>query len=190
MTGTFKSVITTTQWAQLVEYELKFKVRRVMMNIYPSTNYYATPQNSANPGCCASGVDRRLRWDTNAMTLAPNAGLLSSANLSASGLYHYPATLTNTTIARPILYALAYAPQFPNEGVVGTQLTLPDGRKQMIFFISFGSFSSSSLLMNHFWIFWGMRSTFAGFRRVYLNAQIDDIFLDTQLVIIDSDSLL
>jgi hypothetical protein len=180
--GTFKSVITATQWAQLAAYELRYKVRRVMMNIFPNSNYYATPQNPSNPGCCALGTERAIEWDTTALTLAPNAGLLSTAKLSALGLYHYPATLTNTTVARPILYSLPFSTQFPSKGVLGTHLTLPDGRQQLIFFISFGSFSSTSLLLNHFWIFWGTRSTFAGFRRVYLNAQIDDVFLDTQLV--------
>jgi hypothetical protein len=183
-TGAYNSVITAAQWAQLAEYELKYKVRRVMMNIYPNSNYYASPQNPTNPGCCELGVERVLVWEANAMSLAPNAGLVSTATLSASGLYHYPATLTDTTIARPILSSLPYASQFPSKGVIATQLSLPDGRQQLIFFISFGSFSSSSLLMNHFWIFWGMRGTFPGFRRAYLNSQIDDVFLDTSLVIL------
>lgn len=52
----------------------------------------------------------------------------------------------------------------------------------MALFISSGiSWSQTSNFIAHTWVTWCTRGLYAGYRRVYLNVQTDDMFLETDI---------
>ncbi|KAJ5428056.1 hypothetical protein N7445_009510 [Penicillium cf. griseofulvum] len=170
----FQSALTTDQWTQLYAYQLEYGVRMVQYDVYPGPNFGA----SAIGGCCANGVEQLVSFtDTSDF---PTSGLKTGAGVSTSGLWHYPATISNTTSTKKIA---SFAPTtgFPTESVAGV-INNFDGRQQMAFFIGFDTtWSSTSNYLQHAWITWITRGLYAGYRRVNLNTQIDDMFLETAI---------
>ncbi|KAI2763020.1 CAZyme family CBM87 and CE18 [Penicillium roqueforti] len=169
----FQSALTTDQWNQLYAYQLEYGVRMVQYDVYPGPNYGA----SAIGGCC-DGVEQLISLtDTSEF---PTSGLKTGAGISTTGLWHYPATISNTTSTKQFA---AFAPTtgFEAESVAGV-INDFDGRQQMAFFIGFDTtWSSTSSYLQHAWITWITRGLHAGYRRVNLNTQIDDMFLETDI---------
>ncbi|KAI3201173.1 CAZyme family CBM87 and CE18 [Penicillium roqueforti] len=169
----FQSALTTDQWNQLYAYQLEYGVRMVQYDVYPGPNYGA----SAIGGCC-DGVEQLISLtDTSEF---PTSGLKTGAGISTTGLWHYPATISNTTSTKQFA---AFAPTtgFETESVAGV-INDFDGRQQMAFFIGFDTtWSSTSSYLQHAWITWITRGLHAGYRRVNLNTQIDDMFLETDI---------
>ncbi|KAJ5520393.1 hypothetical protein N7463_000846 [Penicillium fimorum] len=170
----FQSALTTDQWTQLYAYQLEYGVRMVQYDVYPGPNYGV----SAIGGCCDTGVEQLVSLTD--ISDFPTSGLKTGAGVSTSGLWHYPATISNTTSTKKIA---AFAPTtgFPTESVAGV-INDFDGRQQMAFFIGFDTtWSSTSAYLQHAWITWITRGLHAGYRRVNLNTQIDDMFLETEI---------
>ncbi|KAJ5816685.1 hypothetical protein N7447_008918 [Penicillium robsamsonii] len=170
----FQSALTTDQWTQLYAYQLEYGVRMVQYDVYPGPNYGA----SAIGGCCDTGVEQLVSFTD--ISDFPTSGLKTGAGVSTSGLWHYPATISNTTSTKKIA---AFSPTtgFPTESVAGV-INDFDGRQQMAFFIGFDTtWSSTSTYLQHAWITWITRGLHAGYRRVNLNTQIDDMFLETEI---------
>ncbi|CAG7971938.1 unnamed protein product [Penicillium olsonii] len=170
----FQSALTTDQWNQLYAYQIEYGVRMVQYDVYPGPNYGA----SAIGGCCDTGVEQLVSFtDTSDF---PTSGLKTGAGVSTSGLWHYPATISNTTSTKQIA-AFAATTGFDSESVAAV-INDFDGRQQMAFFIGFDTtWSSTSAYLQHAWITWITRGLYAGYRRVNLNTQIDDMFLETEL---------
>ncbi|KAJ5970919.1 uncharacterized protein N7479_000837 [Penicillium vulpinum] len=170
----FQSALTTDQWNQLYAYQLEYGVRMVQYDVYPGPKFGAT----ALGGCCDTGVEQLLSFtDTSDF---PTSGLRTGAGVSTSGLWHYPATISNTTSTKQIA---AFAPTtgFTTESVAAV-INDFDGRQQMAFFIGFDTtWSATSNYLQHSWITWITRGLHAGYRRVNLNTQIDDMFLETEI---------
>jgi hypothetical protein len=170
----YQSALTADQWNQLYAYQLQYGVRMVQYDVYPGPNYGAT----ALGGCCATGVEQDISFtDTSDF---PTAGLRTGAGASTQGLWHYPATISNTTTTKQIA-------QFAANGQFGSASTAAvinnfGGRQQMVFFTSFDTtWSPTSNYLQHAWITWLTRGMHAGYRRVNLNTQIDDMFLVTDI---------
>lgn len=100
--------------------------------------------------------------------------------MSTSGLYHYPATIVNPLIAKEFIgFDSTTGYDSPSTAGVITNIA---GRQQMVFFISFATdWSPTSNFLQHTWIHWATRGLYAGFRRVNLGTQIDDMFLQTDI---------
>jgi hypothetical protein len=57
-----------------------------------------------------------------------------------------------------------------------------NGHEQMVWFLPFSSdWSPTSAILMHTWVHWMTRGLYAGYRRMSLNTQIDDVFLITEL---------
>lgn len=87
-----------------------------------------------------------------------------------SGLWHYPASITDPATTTSFLQ---FEPneQFSTASVGGVINKFADGREQMAFFTSFGTWSQTSTFLSHIWIHWGLRGMYSGFRRVKLSTQ-------------------
>ncbi|KAI9733677.1 MAG: hypothetical protein M1834_003279 [Cirrosporium novae-zelandiae] len=173
-TSGYASALTSSQWTTLYNYQIAYGVRMVQLNVYPSTDFGTSPLG----GCCNTGVEQYISISNG--TAFSAAGLKTWANMSSSGLWHYPATITNSSIATEFLQ---FAPntQFTSNSTAGVINNI-GGRQQMVFFTSFGmTWSATSNFLAHTWITWATRSTYTGYRRVYLGTQIDDVFLETDL---------
>lgn len=56
------------------------------------------------------------------------------------------------------------------------------GRQQMVWFMPFAlDWAATSNILQHAWINWITRGLYVGFRRTYLNTQVDDMFLETPM---------
>lgn len=171
----FQSALTPDQWNQLYAYQLEYGVRLVHQDVYPGDKFGVTP---VGQGCCANDVEQLVSIsDTSEF---PTAGLKIGEGVTTKGLYHYPATITNATNTKEIA-------QFAENDVITTKTTAAvinnfDGRQQMAFFISSNTtWSQTSTYLQHAWINWITRGTHAGQRRVTLNTQIDDMFLESDI---------
>ncbi|RDW68147.1 hypothetical protein BP6252_09543 [Coleophoma cylindrospora] len=170
----FASALTSDQWAALYAYQIAFGVRMVRLDVYPGPS----SGTEAQGGCCAAGQEQTISISNG--TGFPTAGLNTGATLSTLGLYHYPATITDPTIAWEFAqFGASTGFASPSTaGVINNIL----GREQMVFFTSFATdWSETSNFLQHAWIHWATRGLYAGFRRVYFVTQVDDMFLGSNI---------
>lgn len=176
-TNGFYSALSTAQWQQLYDYQTAFGVRMVRLDVYPGADF-GTTTAIPGTGCCDSGVEQLISI-TNA-TAFPTAGIKTGQGMTTRGLYHYPAVITNSSIAWEIA-------QFGAAGSFSSATTAAvinqfDRRQQMVWFSGWGTgWSATSSLLQHAWIHWATRGLYVGFRRIHFSTQIDDVFLPTAL---------
>ncbi|TVY84662.1 hypothetical protein LSUE1_G001269 [Lachnellula suecica] len=174
-TGNYQSALTDAQWTSLFNYQVSFGVRMVRLDVAPSA---ATGTQSLG-GCCSA--EEQLISISNT-THFPTAGIKVGAGVSTLGLYHYPATITDSSIATEFAqFAAATTEGFSTISTAGV-INRIGGREQMVFFIGFSTdWSLTSNFLQHAWIQWGTRGLYAGYRRAMLTPQIDDMFLETPM---------
>ncbi|KAJ5647947.1 hypothetical protein N7490_004319 [Penicillium lividum] len=171
------SGLTDDQWSQLYAYQLEYGVRMVQYDVYPGSDYGTSVVGS---GCCDTGVEQEFYFTD--ISDFPTSGIRTgvAANVSTEGLYHYSASILNTSNTKPIA-------SFAANSVVTTESVAAvindfDGRQQMVFFLSLDpSWSSTSAFVQHAWITWMTRGLHAGWRRVNINTQVDDMMLTTNV---------
>lgn len=172
-TSSWHSALTDDQWNQLYTYQIKYSVRMVQWDVYPSGDYGV----SAITGCCDDGVEQNMTFtNTTAFT---QAGLRQGASMSTMGLYHYMAQISDTSTTTEIAQ---FAANSQAKGGTAAVINNFNGREQMVFFISWAtSWSPTSTTLQHAYITWMTRGLYAGYRRVNLATQIDDVMLRTQI---------
>ncbi|KAK4448006.1 hypothetical protein QBC34DRAFT_381838 [Podospora aff. communis PSN243] len=171
------SALTAAQWQALYDYQTSFGVRMVRLDAFPSTDLGVTAAADGG-GCCNAGVEQLVSIsDSSAF---PTANIKTGAGVSTQGLWHYPATVTNSTIAQQI------ATFSPDTGGLVTSTTTAaiinnfGGRKQMAWFMGWATdWSQSCNFLQHAYIHWMTRGLFVGKRKVYLSTQVDDMHLET-----------
>ncbi|KAG4444006.1 hypothetical protein IFR05_000466 [Cadophora sp. M221] len=173
--GQYASALTDAQWNSLYDYQRTFGVRMVRLDVVPG----AATGTRVLGSCCDGTVDQQLVVnDTSAF---PGAGLVVGASLGTQGLYHYPAAISNSSLATAFA-TFKTATGFSTTSVAGVINDFKDGRKQMVFFLGFATdWSTTSILLTHAWIHWATRGLFAGYRRAILSTQVDDMFLTTAI---------
>ncbi|KAL1968306.1 hypothetical protein VTN77DRAFT_2141 [Rasamsonia byssochlamydoides] len=171
----YQSALTEDQWNQLYAYQLEYGVRMVQYDVYPGPDYGTSV---IGDGCCATGVEQEIYFtDTSDF---PTSGLRTYAGVSTEGLWHYPATITDTNTTKEIAQ---FAPNanFSSNSTAAV-INNFNGRQQMAIFTSFDTtWSATSNYLQHAWITWLTRGLYAGYRRVNLNTQIDDMFLESDI---------
>lgn len=173
----FLSALTAAQWQQLYDYQTAFGVRMVRLDAYPSADMGTTTAISGS-GCCDAGVEQLVSFtDDSAFS---TANIKTGATVSTEGLWHYPATITNSSIATEIA-------KFAPSGSFTTDTTAAvinniGGREQMVWFMSWATdWSQTSNYLQHSYIHWMTRGLFVGKRKLYLNTQVDDMQLETDI---------
>ncbi|KAF1348161.1 hypothetical protein BDV97DRAFT_299295 [Delphinella strobiligena] len=175
--GTWSSALTTAQWQQIYDYQNTFGARLVRLDVYPGPDFGVTTTIDG-AGCCDTGVEQLISITND--TAFPTANIVLGAGVSSEGLWHYPATITNSSIAEEIA-------QFANGGSFTTETTAAvintfGTRQQMVWFSSWAtSWSPASNFLQHAYIHWITRGLFVGRRRIYLDTQVDDMHLETEL---------
>lgn len=116
-----------------------------------------------------------------------------------NGLWHYPATVTDDTLATP--FAEFGTNDLFEENSVAAVINNIDGREQMAFFTAWATeWSVVSTYFQHVYIHWMTRglckplpprqaastnphltAAVLGHRKIYLNTQVDDVHLDTPM---------
>lgn len=142
----YQSALTSDQWNQLYAYQLQYGVRMVHFDVYPGPKYGAS---AVAGGCCNTGVEQMISFSD--ISDFPTSGLRTGAGVSTQGLWHYPASISNTSTAKEIA---SFDPNssFSNRTTAAV-INNFDGREQMAFFISFDtSWSATSNYLQHSWI--------------------------------------
>jgi len=171
----FQSALTTDQWNQLYAYQLTYGVRMVQYDVYPGPKFGAS---AVGGGCCNTGVEQLISFTD--VSDFPTSGLKTNAGVSTQGIWHYPASISNTTSTKQIAGFAANSVTASDS--VAAVINDFDGREQMAFFIGFDTtWSATSNYLQHAWITWITRGLYAGYRRVNFNTQIDDMFLETEI---------
>ena len=162
----YASALNSSQWDTLYAYQVKYSVRMVQLNIYPSA---VEGVGVVPPGGCCSGEEQLITLtDT---SFIPSAGL-NSVGLSTIGLWHTPAVVTDSnTTATSAFLEFGTNSQYSSTSVAGVKKIYSDGREEMDFFITVGSWSPTSNYLGHIWFTWGYRGLYGGYRRIYFSTQ-------------------
>ncbi|KAE8446471.1 hypothetical protein EG329_011934 [Mollisiaceae sp. DMI_Dod_QoI] len=173
--GDYASALTTAQWNSLYSYQKTFGARMVRLDVVPSV---ATGTTAL--GSCCDGTQEQWMAISD-QSHFPTAGIVVGAGLSTKGLYHYPASISNSTLATAFA-VFGTTTGFTSNTVAGVINNFGNGRQQMVFFLGFATdWSTTSIILQHAWIHWATRGLYAGFRRVMFNTQIDDMFLTSPI---------
>jgi hypothetical protein len=149
-----------------------------VLQVYPGPLFGTTPLG----GCCDSGVEQLLSFNNTAAFT--QAGIKTGAGVSTQGLYHYPAQVTDGNTTAIAQFGAGGGYDVSTAAVINNF----DGRQQMVFFTSVDTtWSATSNFLQHAFITWMSRGLFAGYRRLGLNTQIDDMFLKTAMYIPSPD---
>jgi hypothetical protein len=153
-----------------------YGVRMVQIDVYPQAAFGATATGS----CCNDGVEQLISFSNT--TAFAQAGLRTSAGMSTLSLYHYIAKVTDPSTTWEIAQ---FAPN-SQSSTTSTAAVINNfnGREQMAFFITWATaWSPTSNYLQHAYITWMTRGLYAGFRRVGINAQVDDMMLGSLIYI-------
>ncbi|KAF2666763.1 hypothetical protein BT63DRAFT_317780 [Microthyrium microscopicum] len=171
--------LTAAQLTTLYNYQIQFGVRMTRLNEEPATQF-GTAYAKSGTGCCGATTEQQIYFTNTAAFSTAGLKIGTTAGASTLGLYHYPATITNATLATAIA-SFATATGFTSVTVAGV-INNFGNRQQMVFFIEWASdWSATSNYLQHAWIHWMTRGMYVGFRRVLFNTQVDDMHLSTTI---------
>ncbi|QDS77798.1 hypothetical protein FKW77_005623 [Venturia effusa] len=173
----FASALTAAQWQQMFDYQTAFGVRMVRLDVFPGPNFGSTTA-IAGEGCCDAGVEQLVSISN--ATGFTTAGLVTGATLSTSGLWHYPAIITESSTTWEVAQ---FGPGGPFTSTTTAAVINQFGkRQQMAWFTSFATdWSTTSNFIQHSYIHWITRGLFTGRRRIFFGTQVDDMHLSTGL---------
>ncbi|KAK4984019.1 hypothetical protein LTR50_006858 [Elasticomyces elasticus] len=178
--GAWGSALTTDQYNQIYAYQTAFGVRMVRLDVYPQSAFGVTTA-IAGTGCCATGVEQLISFTD--LSGFPTARLVAGATMSTKNMYHYPATITDTTgsTRQVAQFAPDSAAQFSG-ATTAAVINSFSGREQIVFFTSWATdWSPTSNFLQHAYIHYMTRGAFLGARKIYLGTQVDDVHLTTAL---------
>jgi len=168
----WNSVLTTAQWQQIYDYQTAFGVRLVRLNAWPSADFGVSAVSS-------TGVKVDQGISITNSTGFSTANLVDGAAVILSNISHYPAKITNTTTTWEIAAFAAGNGQQKSTAAVYNKIGT---REQQVWFMPFATaYSPASAFVSHAWVHWMTRGLYLGFRRIYLNTQVDDNFVETEL---------
>ncbi|KAJ3278777.1 hypothetical protein HDU76_009743, partial [Blyttiomyces sp. JEL0837] len=154
------SSLNDTSMQPIYTYLSTYNLRLIKINDVPD------PSLGVGSATSGSGFDngQNIVFDgVNGGDFANMANLQQSLALSSAGLYHYPATITNSTLATSIL--LFYTTTaIPNQTVAAALITnINNGNQfqQLSFYMPFPDWSVTSQMLSRVWFAWGMGITLA-----------------------------
>jgi peptidoglycan/xylan/chitin deacetylase (PgdA/CDA1 family) len=163
---TWRGALSLAEWQALADYEAAFGVRQVTWYTYPTAALGFAGEPTA--------------LDTTSTPLSitrTEAGkkvfpYLADAPLTVRMAYSYlaPAAPGTTTLLRDASgHALAVV------------ATLPDGRENLALTFDGNQHLTHAIALAHGVVGWVTRGLYLGYRRVFIGAQVDDVFLDNDL---------
>jgi hypothetical protein len=167
---------SATQQSQLSAYEIQFQVKMVILYKSPTLTSGMTlrPEGGLNlDGTTVSGTG------TLSPEFAKSAPFYKSGlSLAISGVFAYPALVSDNAIAFPAVYLTLSTN--PSVQYVGAAIIkFPDTRRHLEFYFDNANWAEFSNALMSVWFQWASNGVFAGIRRIELNAQIDDVFMNT-----------
>ncbi len=163
--GTWRSALSLEEWQALADYETNFSVRQVTWYTYPTA---------------ALGFEGASAQDTSVTPLPIRRteegrqvfSYLTDAPLQVHMAYSYRARAAPGT-----------TPLLQDEGghALAVVATLKDGRENLALTFDGNQHLTHAIALSHGVVSWVTRGLFLGYRRVFIGAQVDDVFLDNDL---------
>jgi hypothetical protein len=174
---TCRSALSTADWARLDTYTAAYNVRTLSYYTYPEARYGLSYRNGT---MAPLNAPVPLQFTSDAGPIFPY--LRTDQGVSVAGAFIYMgdpvAGPGETTI--PILKL--------GDTTVGVLHTTADGREYLALTMDNAPQLGHSLLLNYGLVYWLTKGTFLGSRRIYLNPQVDDLFLADNLFTNAGDS--
>ena len=165
--GVYQSALTAAQWQMLWQYEANFRVRQVTLNTYPG----GAPDNYGLT--LYSAVDTTSTPIQASLTTAGQQlfGYLNPANpVSIKNAWTYLATPVSSTNPVPLL-------KTADGFAIASIYTYPDSRQNLTITTDGNPELTHTLLLGYGVINWVSKGFFLGERKIYLNAQPDDVMI-------------
>ena len=168
--GSYQSAFSAIQWQMLWDYERDFRVRQSTLYTYPAgapDNYGLTP---------ISGVDTTNTPLQASLTTSGQQvfSYLNPSNpITIKNAWTYLATPVSSTNPVPLLNAGSYS--------IASIYTYADGRQNLTITADGNPDLTHTLLLGYGVINWVTKGFFLGERKVYLNAQPDDVMIGDDL---------
>lgn len=165
------SALTPAQWNELTEYEKNYHVRHLSLTTKPS-NLLGLKDSDLT----AEALSLSSQFQSIDPSLVPNF------TLDVNDIFTYPAS---TSIANSALTPFAYF--FPTKSPTQKSLAgvalkeASSGREELHLFFTHRTNVMASYVMGSTWVNWITRGIYLGFRRIYLNVQLDDLFLTSDV---------
>lgn len=158
-------------------YQAAFGVRMVRIDVYPDADF-GVKTTITSQGCCSTDVEQLVSISD--ASDFPTAGMVVGATMSTANMWHYPATITDSSTTKEIAQ---FAPSGSFTGTTTAAVINTFGnRQQMVWFTSWAtSWSATSNYLQHAHIHWMTRGLYVGHRRMYFSTQVDDMQLATYL---------
>ncbi|KAJ3402795.1 hypothetical protein HDV05_008230 [Chytridiales sp. JEL 0842] len=164
--------LTPSQQNRLTSYLTAYNIRLVRLGDQPDPSTGVSAFNGQG-----SGDNQPVYLTADGVPLATAAGVQPSILLSTAGLFHVPSKITNPATAKAVLMFQKNA-AFPEDTVAAALITYPT-YQQLSFYLPFGFWSLTSMVLGHIWFSWGTRGFYPGYRRIMFSTHVDDVFLST-----------
>ncbi|KAJ3406364.1 hypothetical protein HDV05_006059, partial [Chytridiales sp. JEL 0842] len=150
--GSWESLLSANQTATIHEYLARYNVKLVRLNDAPDAS------TGVSPIGFGTGLDQPFVIDTAYQPLATSVGIRANSTFSTAGLYHFPGQITNASIAKPVAYFRALAPDFPQDTIAAAEMniTVPGvgSFMQMSLYLPFEEYVATSINLGRFWLKW------------------------------------
>lgn len=166
--GRFESALSLEEKKIMQDYFEQYNVRKVSLFSFP------------NPTMGVRFLSDRNSTANNVIETTPIAdsydpSLNKNLKFEISQHWHYVAeAIEGDTKARPFL-------KYQDGTLAAVETIKPGGQEELHFFFAQSQFTKISLVLSGAIINWLTKGVYQGKRRVYLKAQIDDLFLETDL---------
>eukprot|EP00026_Physarum_polycephalum_P001357 Phypoly_transcript_01358.p1 GENE.Phypoly_transcript_01358~~Phypoly_transcript_01358.p1 ORF type:complete len:581 (+),score=56.74 Phypoly_transcript_01358:825-2567(+) len=167
--GVAQTVLHDAHLLQLENYYNKYRVKHVCIYAYPYSNLGVTDVLTGNT---YQGTITIPPETTSLITGTPQQVIIPVASA-----YMYPSNIADSTMAKPAIYLNAADKQ--NAYVGGSFLSSVNGWTRLYFFLDHGAWSLHTKVLGNLWFQWLTNGIYFGMRRIYLQPQIDDLFLST-----------
>eukprot|EP01111_Echinosteliopsis_oligospora_P008511 TRINITY_DN2423_c2_g1_i3.p1 TRINITY_DN2423_c2_g1~~TRINITY_DN2423_c2_g1_i3.p1 ORF type:complete len:898 (+),score=232.22 TRINITY_DN2423_c2_g1_i3:167-2860(+) len=163
---------TDVQFQEISDYQLKFGVKLVVFYTYPHVDYgveASTKHISGNDAAVLEFSSSSLSW---------TSGYNTSVQFPTDGVWVYPTEIKNSSLATPALNVV-----YPDglSFVAAAFITLPNGLQSLQFFVDQAEWAPHSVALGSFWLHWMSNNMYLGLRRIFLNCQLDDLFLESNI---------
>ncbi|PSN66446.1 putative extracellular serine-rich protein [Corynespora cassiicola Philippines] len=163
------TAVNKKQWEEIYSYQEFFGIRLVRLNSWPNADFGVQSLGNTVTADQPVAITDSSEFAT--------ANIVVNAQMGTVNIAKYPAKITDSELATEIA-------QFGGTGSKSTAAVInkfPTGREQQVWFSTFSPDLTSSTLLSHAWIHWITHGIYLGFRRTYLNTQVDDVFVMTEL---------
>lgn len=168
----YLSALNPYEWDELNQYLRNYHIRQVSLFTYPQ-EYIGVREFPDAQNDVQNAVEIDPKYISSYIS-----GLKIQNTIGLKDVWHYPVSILQSHQQQTKAF-LKFTNQ--KDSIAGVLHRSSDDREQMHFFFSQGKDLFLSQLLSSVWARWLVKNVYTGQRRVYLTAQVDDVFIPTPL---------